>query len=402
MIKRDVDVLVAGSGVSGAAAAIVSARQGLRICLIEKESFTGGIGFAGLLTNICGLYLNGDIAPTETLNKGLAQEIVALLHKLSPDRTVKKIGRVYVLPYSRDELRSVFDQLFCAEPDLDVHLDTSVVSVNKKEEKITGITVENSGKRYDIVPAVAIDCTGNGEVSAMAGAGFDLSLPEERQLAGYILRIKGIRDFGETLQVKVPFYMAEAVEKKRLSPFLRFSTLSHGDDMDEGYLKISLAADDTMSKEDAGSEALSVHRYLAERLEQFKDSYIAETSQAVMQREGRRIRGEYTLTEEDILNAKKFPDGIVKNSWPIEIWDRNKGTIYKYVPKCDYYEIPFGCLKVKGFENLLCTGRCISVSHAALGSTRVMGTCTSLGEQAGIAAANMIKHGNYLLSGNRI
>ena len=396
MIRTRADVLVAGGGVSGAAAAITAARQGLRTCLIEKDDFAGGIGYSGLLRHICGLYLNGDSTPTETLNKGLAQEIVSLLNKLSPDNTVKRIGRVSVLPYAREELKSVFDKLFSAEPNLDVYLNSAVVTVKKTSEEITGIEVEHSGKSHDIVSAVAIDCTGNGEVSAMAGAGFDLSLPEELQLAGYVLQIKEIRDYDETLRIKVPFYLAEAVEKKVLSPYLRFSTFSPGDTPDEGYLKVSVViADDTKSKEHAVAEALTVHRYLADRMEQFRNSYIAGTSQAVMQREGRRIKGEYTLTEEDILNAIKFPDGIVKNSWPIEIWDRNKGTIYKYVPKNDYYEIPFRCLQVKGLTNLLCAGRCISVSHTALGSTRVMGTCISLGEQAGLAAARKIKYGKY-------
>lgn len=396
MKTTQADVLIIGGGVSGAAAAVAAARQGMSTCLIEKEGIIGGIGYFGLLRHICGLYLNKDSTPAGTLNKGMAEEIVSLLKKLSPENKVKKIGRVYVLPYSRESLRSVFNTLFNAESNLQVYLNTTVVSVKKTGKEIAGVTVENSGNNYYIVPGVVIDCTGNGEVSVMAGADFDISTPEELQLAGYVLRIKGLEDYDETLQIKVPFYLAEAVEKKVLSSYLRFSTLTPGDTPDEGYLKISMIIDDTKSKEQAVSEALSVHRYLSERIEQFKHSYVAGTSQAVMQREGRRIRGEYTLTEEDILTARKFPDGIVKNSWPIEIWDRNKGTIYKYVPKDDYYEIPFGCLKVKGFNNMLCAGRCISVSHTALGSTRVMGACISLGEQAGIAAARKISGGNYL------
>ncbi|TAL28020.1 MAG: FAD-dependent oxidoreductase, partial [Nitrospirae bacterium] len=111
--------------------------------------------------------------------------------------------------------------------------------------------------------------------------------------------------------------------------------------------------------------------------------------------EGRRVCGEYTLTEKDVLSARKFSDGVVKNSWPIELWDRSRGTVYKYVPRGDYYEIPFRCLMVKGIRNLLTAGRCISVTHEALGSTRVMGTCMALGEQAGKAAAYHSKNNSY-------
>ncbi len=91
-------------------------------------------------------------------------------------------------------------------------------------------------------------------------------------------------------------------------------------------------------------------RYLASVLPAFQDSYVAGTSLKVLEREGRRINGAYTLTKEDVLAARKFPDGVVKNAWPIELWDREKGTIYKYVPRGDYYEIPFRCLMVEGIH----------------------------------------------------
>ena len=80
------DILVAGGGVSGTAAALASARSGARTILIEKESFLGGTGYAGLLQYICGLYLNGGSFPAETLNPGIVREIVGLLNKLSPQK----------------------------------------------------------------------------------------------------------------------------------------------------------------------------------------------------------------------------------------------------------------------------------------------------------------------------
>ncbi len=85
----------------------------------------------------------------------------------------------------------------------------------------------------------------------------------------------------------------------------------------------------------------------------------------------------------------------MKNAWPIELWDRAKGTVYKYVPRGEYYEIPFRCLMVRNVANLLTAGRCISVTHEALGSTRVMGACMALGEQAGKAASYRVRNGKY-------
>jgi len=397
------DVLIAGGGVSGVAAAVAAARQGARTCLVEKEGFLGGIGYSGLLRHICGLYLNSDSMPEETLNKGLSREVVALLNALSPDKTVQKMGRVYVLPYSREDLRTVFDSFCRAESNIEVCPDTTVVSVSKSGEKIDGVMVACAGADYEIVPGMVIDCSGSGAVSAMAGADFEAAPQEKLQLAAYVMHIRGLKDYDESLRLKVPWCLAEAVKNRILPPELRFSVLVPGDSPDEGYLKVSVSvSNDIESRQGAITDALSAYKYLSDRLDAFRDSCIAETSKGVLEREGRRIRGEYMLTEEDVLSAKKFPDGIVRSSWPIELWDRNKGTIYRYVKKGDYYEIPFGCLKVNGFDNLLCAGRCISVSHEALGSTRVMGTCISLGEQAGRAAARKIKYGAYLSSHKEI
>lgn len=86
------DIIVVGGGVSGTTAALVSARNGISTLLIEKDNFLGGIGYSGLFQYICGLYLNDDVFPTEPLNQGIVREIVTLLHKLSPNKIIKKTG----------------------------------------------------------------------------------------------------------------------------------------------------------------------------------------------------------------------------------------------------------------------------------------------------------------------
>jgi hypothetical protein len=342
------------------------------------------------------LYLNGGPFPEETLNPGIVREIVGNLHALSPHLVVKKMGMVYVLPYSREDLRHVFSSLCSRESLLSVYDVTTAVAVEKTGTRIGKVVVSHSGVLYTIIPEVVIDCSGSGAVAAMAGASFESAPYEEIQMAGYTIRLTGIKGNDETLAIKVPYYLNEAVRKNILPPAARFTTYSPGDIPDEGYCKMSLdSAEGDERERDAERNSTMVHQYLTDILPEFRDSAIVETSLRVMEREGKRISGEYILTENDVLSASKFDDGIVRNSWPIELWDKKKGTVYKYVKAGDYYEIPFRCIKVKDIPNLLCAGRCISVSHEALGSTRVMGTCMALGEQAGLAAAFMLKQGRY-------
>jgi hypothetical protein len=388
------DVLVIGAGVAGVSAAVAAARGGSRTVLIEKEHYLGGTGTAGMFQYICGLYLNGDSAPTETLNPGIVRELVVLLNKRSPQRTMKKIGQVYVQPYSSEDLQAALTSLCRAEKNMTVLHHAAAAAVKKHSTGIESVTIKCPDGEQTISPQVAVDCSGNGEIAALAGAEFELSNPEERQLAGFTFHIKGLQGDDDALPLKVPYHLAQAVRQGMFAPAVRFTTFSPGEANGEGYCKMSIDAEEGLGREEqTRKEAAKVHAYLASVIPAFKDSSIAATSLKVLEREGRRVRGEYTLTKDDVLSARKFPDGIVKNAWPIELWDRLKGTGYKYVPRGDYYEIPFRCLTVKNFANLLTAGRCISVTREALGSTRVMGACMALGDQAGRAAAYRVRHG---------
>jgi hypothetical protein len=390
------DVLVVGGGVAGTAAAVASARSGARTVLVEKEAYLGGTGYAGMFQYICGLYLNGDMAPTETLNTGVTREITERLRQVAPHRTIKKIGQVYVLPYTRNDLQSVLIALCSAEKDLAVLRGHAVVSVTMENNRIRDTAVEGLNGTPVIAPAMVIDCSGGGSIAAMAGAPFELTPKAERQLAGFVVHVKGLRDVDDNLSLKVPYHLAQAVKRGLFAPAVKLTTFSPGDAADEGFCKMSIfSADEETGTEKARRDANAAIRYLASVLPAFEGAVIADTSLKALEREGRRVLGEYMLTKEDVLSARKFPDGVVKNAWPIELWDRTKGTIYKYVPRGEYYEIPFRCLKVRGTTNLLTAGRCISVTHEALGSTRVMGACMALGEQAGKAAAYRVRNGKY-------
>ena len=140
----------------------------------------------------------------------------------------------------------------------------------------------------------------------------------------------------------------------------------------------------------------------------FEDSYLAATAPQIGMRETRRIMGEYVLTQEDILRTRDFPDTVARGVFPIDIhspeggWGRpifeEKDETGAYKDRWDVlkegtsYGIPYRCLVPKKIDNLLVAGRCISGTHEAHGSYRVMSHCMALGQAAGTAAALAIKN----------
>ncbi len=387
--KTECEVLVVGGGVAGIAASIKAAREGASTILIEKNSFPGGTGITGLHRFICGLYANTKDVPDKILNEGIASEICFMLQELAPEKIPLRMGKVYVLPFATSNLMSVIRSLSEKEKQLDIYYNTRAVSAKTKNNTIVSVTIQNLNKKFDIIPRVVVDCSGDGVIIQKSGARYRVISPDKKQLSGYTFRVKGLEDVTDILAVKVPYYLSKAAEQKKIPFYLKYTTFVSGDDEDEGYCKLNIPpALTTKMEKQAKKDALLVHNYLSKVLPVFKKSYIVEMSPEVVDREGPLLCGEYTLTADDIINARKFPDGIVKNAWPIELWDQQKGVTYKYLEPGENYEIPLRCLVTKDIKNLFCAGRCISVTHEALGSTRVMGTCISLGERAGYEAAH--------------
>jgi len=387
--KIDCDVLVVGGGITGIAASIKAVREGANTVLIEKNSFPGGAAITGLHRFICGLYPNTADMPNNILNEGIASEICFMLKKLAPEKTPMRMGKVYVLPFATKNLISVLRSLSEKEEKLKIYYNTSAFSVKKEINAIASVTVQNLNNKFDIIPQTVVDCSGDGVIIQKSGARYRVTSPDKQQLSGYTFRVKGLEDVTDILAVKVPYYLSKAAEQKKIPFYLKYTTFVSGDDEDEGYCKLNIPpALTTKRGKQAEKDALLVHNYLSQVLPVFKKSYIVEMSPEVVDREGPRLYGEYTLTADDVISARKFSDGIVKNAWPIELWDQQKGVIYKHLEPGENYEIPMRCLVTKNIKNLFCAGRCISVTPEALGSTRVMGTCISLGERAGYEAAH--------------
>jgi hypothetical protein len=120
----------------------------------------------------------------------------------------------------------------------------------------------------------------------------------------------------------------------------------------------------------------------------FEQAYVAQSGVQIGVRETRRIVGEYRLTAEDVLTARKFPDVVARGAYPIDIHDpRGIGTRLERLPLGEAYDIPLGCLLPQRADRLLVAGRCISGTHEAHSSYRVMPIAMATGQAAGVCAA---------------
>lgn len=385
-MKIRCDVLVVGAGVAGVPAAVAAARAGARTLLVERREFPGGACVAGLHQFICGLYLNGDPPSDQLLNRGLTAEICGLIaDDRNAPRRAMRIGRVDVLPCSHGQFRDVLSGLIKREHSLESLFGTIVTSARFDGERIASVGSDVG----EIVPGVVIDCSGDGVIIGCSPELHELRRERERQLAGCAVRFGGVRDLDGVVAVRVPYALKEAQDNGRLPHGLRFTVFSRGLEPGEGVCKLSLLPGALRGGLEVDEAVKAVHAILRESLAEFAGSVIVEASSEVLEREGPRLIGQYRLTAEDIMAGCRFPDGVAGNAWPMEIWDQSRGPTYRYLPAGRQYEIPLRCLKAAAAANLLCAGRCISVSPEALGSTRVMGPCMALGEAAGKEAARM-------------
>ncbi len=386
------DVVVIGAGVSGVCAAVAAARNGLKVLLVEKTNYLGGVANKCMHTTVCGLYANnqqGTCDVNDTLNKGIPEELVRFLKSKYNIAEAKRIGKVFVLPLPDNSLASFLMTLLDSQKNIVSLLNTEIYEIDKKNNQLSSLRAKKSGESISIEPKIVIDCSGDSVVSKLAGIPFLIVDEAKQQLCGYTVKVvKIINSDDESLMIKVPYWAEKFVSLEGAPDFLKYTTYVKGDTLEEGYLKMNMPYSSRNLKEKYLSE---IFRFITEHLQEMKNAQVEKTSEEVFARGSAGTIGKYILTEEDVLEARKFDDGVVKGAWPIEQWLEEKGTCYKYVKENDYYEMPKRCLKSKTVNNLISAGKCISARHEALGSIRVMGTCMSLGEASGCLALEMIK-----------
>lgn len=404
------DVIVAGGGMSGVAAAIAAKKQGADVLLIEQYGFFGGTSTASMVSP----FMNFS-AGNHQLVYGVFQEILDELQKYGGRKPGSRA-------FDSETLKFVlFDMLDKYKVDYLLHTYlTGVITENNLVKEV--ITESKSGKQ-NYAAKFFVDTSADADLAAKAGAPFEVGRAKDglTQAMTLMFRIANI-NLKEVLEycrkdpdnysfieedvngVSIAGFKKEIEEEKKTSKFDNpldyiFFVTTHRDDLvivnTTRSLKVSGLSNIDMSR--AASEghrnAWQIHQLLKKRIPGFGDSYIANTATQVGVRETRRIIGDYTMTGLDVVNAQKFDDVIARGCYPIDIHDPTGGGGEMIrLKEGEYYDIPYRTLIPQGIDNLIVAGRCISATHEAQASIRITATCTAMGEAAGNAAGLCVKN----------
>ncbi len=385
-MTRDCDVLVVGAGTAGIPAAVAAARAGADTHVLEARASPGGTALLGLHRGICGLFVepSPDTPAPPMLHDGLVREICERICGGRVESAVRRTGRVLVLPFRTRDLADVAARIVSETRGLHLHGGMTAEGVSVRDGRIHAVSARGGAAIFR--PRTVVDATGSAAVARLAGAPRIEPAPGERQLAGFGVWLSGVDEPPDSVALAVPAALRHAVDAGRLPRHLRFTVCLPADTAGEIQLKLSMPADRPGGAAAAAEDARAAVGWLVARVPAFRHARIVALSPDLLPRDGCRLAGTRVLTEADVLGARRVPDGVVRNAWPVEFWDPADGPRLRYPPPGRFYEIPLDCMTTPAIGNLLCTGRAISATARALGSTRVMGPCMALGEAAGLEA----------------
>ena len=407
-VLGEYEVVVLGGGPAGLAAAAAAGRAGRSTILVERYGFLGGAGTASGVTNFCGLHAKVDGEHRQVVH-GVCDDLLGRLerlgglskpHSLFQDRILAQAYDTSAYKVAADEM------LLTAEVKLLFH--AFGVAVRKESlGKIEALLVETKSGRRAILGEVFIDCSGDGDLAFWAGAPYEVGDNQGNMLyPSTMYRVGGVdaQKAGAAWET-LPALMERAEQGgrrfPRKKPILR--PQPNGAEWRANLTQIRNPDGSAVSGIDAEQlsfgevegrrQCRDTFEFLREAAPGFERAYLAEIAPQIGIRETRRVRGEYMLSEDDVLDCAQFPDSIGVNGWPVEnhvagnvefVFQRNaKGS----------NQLPYRMIVPLGVQNLLVAGRCASMTHVGQSAARVSGPCFAMGQAAGTAAHLSLQEG---------
>jgi hypothetical protein len=420
------DVLVVGGGPSGIGAALGAAATGVRVTLVERYGFLGGNATAALVMPLTAFHnemkqaVGGDDTRLLPTDHGEGEPVVGgvlwtLLDRLDQMGGVIKPSQEtgYTVPFDPELFKLTAYELL-AEAGVHMLLHSFASDLIHLPD---GVRVVFEGKSGPIVldADVVVDCTGDGDLAAAAGAPYEIGRPEDGLTQPMTLMFRMGRFNHEGFNGYVREHpdqwrgvyglwdlIREATEAGELDltrEDLLFFATPYDDEVAVNSTRVTGVLgtsvwDLTRAELVAHEQMAQIVRFLKRRVPGFEQAYAVQSGVQVGVRETRRIQGEYTLTGEDVLTARKFDDVIARGAYPVDIHNpTGRGTVLKRLPQGSSYDIPLRCLLPRGTDRLLVAGRAISGDHVAHSSYRVMPISMATGQAAGVAAALSSREG---------
>jgi hypothetical protein len=397
------EVAVLGGGPAGIAAAVAAARAGRRTLLIERYGFLGGMGTAAGVTNFCGLHANVH-GQMHRVVQGVASDLLARIDRLGGLNAPHLIlGKILAQAYDTAAYKIAADDLLLSHKvDILFHaLGAGVVMHDEK--RVNALVVETKAGRQAVRGGIFIDCSGDGDLAAWAGARYEVGDNAGSMLyPSMMFRLNGVdpekaADAWRTIPALMEkaeaagthrFPRKAAIVRPQRSPIewrVNFTQLAR----DDGTAINGLEPDDlTRGEIDGRRQAVEAFNFLR-TVPGFEKSYIVDLPPQLGIRETRRVVGGYMLSGEDVLGCASFEDSIGVNGWPMESHVAGD-VIFSFPPipqSRGFNELPYRMLTPEGLDNLLVAGRCASMTHDGQSAARVSGACFAMGEAAGTAAA---------------
>lgn len=414
-------VLVVGAGAAGLNAAIAAARNGAETLLVESHGFLGGV--SSTLA-----WLGFHDQDYRQVVKGLPQEMVRRLQDAGAAAEFAFDPRVGSVLSVDGHYWKCLAMEMATEAGVKVLLDTRMVDTLREGDRVAGVVVEHKSGRQPIRADVTIDASGDGDVAARGGVDWEKGSTGagELQAPTLVFRLGGADREAFVAACKDPRYSY----RDMIAPYpdVREKMLRHLDSLpvflangfkgfvdearklgeyDIPQLRVNLiklhrpdefsiimtkvAGVDPTNVESLSRAYQEVYRqvpvlvrFFRKWVPGFEKARLVDVAPLLGVRESRRVMGDYVLTGEDLDAARQFDDTIALGGYQIDI-HRPDGSIQ--LRNLETYDIPYRCLVARGVEGLLVAGKCLSATHEAISSTRVIPICMAQGQAAGTAAA---------------